>query len=63
MPSNLKPTVVKHKTTDLDEISRKADPEWVKERNYTPAYVFGRGPKKRKFVDHRDNVYQDEEEG
>jgi hypothetical protein len=59
MPSSLTPTVVKQRTFTTDELSRKADPEWVKDRNYTPAYRFGRD--KRKFVDHRDNVYQEDE--
>ena len=55
--SNLTPTVVKQRTFNTDEISKRADPDWVKDRNYTPAYKFS----KRKFVDHRDNVYQEDE--
>lgn len=61
MPSNLTPTVVKQRTFTTDEISRRADPDWIKDRNYLPAYKFGRGKKERVFIDHRDNVYQAEE--
>lgn len=61
MPSNLTPTVVKQKRFTTDELSRQADPEWVKDKNYTPAYKFGARERKRNFVDHRDNVYQEEE--
>lgn len=50
---NLQPTVVKQVVFNTDEISRRADPEWVKDKNYTPAYKF----RNRKFVDHRDRVY------
>lgn len=60
MANNLTPTVVKQTTFNTDEISRRADPEWIKDRNYTPAYKFGRGKKERKFIDHRDNVYQED---
>lgn len=60
MANNLTPTVVKQRSFTTDELSRKADPEWVKDRNYTPAYKFGRD--KRKFVDHRDRVYQEDAE-
>lgn len=55
MPSNLTPTVVKQTQFTTDEISKRADPEWVRDRNYLKAYEFG----KRKFIDHRDRVYQD----
>lgn len=61
MASNLTPTVVKQKTFTTDEISRRADPEWIRDRNYLKAYEFGRGEKKRVFVDHRQNVYQQED--
>jgi len=57
--SNLTPTVVKQKTFTTDEISKRADPEWSRDRNYSPAYEFGPG-KKRKFIDHRDRVYQED---
>lgn len=53
--NNKTPTVVKQVTFNTDEISRLADPEWVKTRNYGPAYKFNQG--KRKFIDHRDRVY------
>ena len=59
MPSNLTPTVVKQKTFSTDEISKRADPEWSRDRNYLPAYKFGPG-EKRKFIDHRDRVYQED---
>jgi hypothetical protein len=52
---NLIPTVVKQVVFNTEELSRRADPEWVKDRNYMPAYKFDRG--RRKFVDHRDRVY------
>lgn len=55
MPSNKTPTVVRQVVFNTDEVSRMADPEWVKDRNYGPAYKFNKG--KRKFVDHRDRVY------
>lgn len=48
------PNEVRQRVFNLDEISRRADPDWPKDRNYMPAYKFSR----RKFVDHRDNVYQ-----
>ena len=57
MASNLTPTVVKQRSFTTDELSRKADPEWVKDRNYRTAYKFGHGEKKRLFIDHRDRVY------
>lgn len=53
--SNLKPTVVKQVVFNTDEISRLADPEWVKTRNYSPAYKFNAN--KRQFIDHRDRTY------
>lgn len=52
---NLKPTVVKQVVFNTDEISRRADPDWVRDRNLQPAYKFNGG--KRVFVDHRDRVY------
>lgn len=55
MANNRTPTVVKQVTFNTDEISRQADPEWVKDRNYRPAYKFNRD--KRVFIDHRDKVY------
>lgn len=58
MVNNMKPTVVKNREISLEQECMKADPEWVRDRNYTPAYKFG---KKREFVDHRDNVYQGED--
>lgn len=58
--SNLTPTVVKQRVTNTDEVSRRADPEWARDRNYRAAYKFNRG--KRVFIDHRDRVYQTEEE-
>jgi len=59
MANNLTPTVVKQTSFTTEEISRRADPEWVRDRNYMPAYKFGPG-EKRKFVDHRDRVYQED---
>jgi hypothetical protein len=53
--SNKTPTKVKQAVFNTDEISRQADPDWVKDRNYGPAYKFNQG--KRKFVDHRNKVY------
>ncbi len=55
MANNLTPTVVTQRTFNTDEISRKADPEWMRDRNYTAAYKFNGD--KRKFIDHRDWVY------
>lgn len=60
MSRNLTPTVVKQTTFSTEEISRRADPEWTRDRNYTPAYKFGHREKKREFIDHRDNVYQED---
>lgn len=54
---NLTPTVVKQRRDTLEELSRRADPEWMRDRNYGPSYKFSR----RTFVDHRDNVYRDDE--
>lgn len=59
MVSNLTPTVVKQTSFTTEEISRRADPEWIRDRNYLKAYAFGPDGK-RKFIDHRDRVYQDE---
>lgn len=49
---------VKQRVFTLDELSRRADPEWFRDRNYLPAYKFTG----RKFVDHRDRVYQTSED-
>ena len=49
------PTVVKQVTFNTDEISRQADPEWIRTRNYGPSYKFAQD--RRKFIDHRDKVY------
>lgn len=59
MASNKIPTVVRQVVFNTDEVSRQADPEWTKDRNYGPAYKFGKGGK-RKFIDHRDRVYDHE---
>tara|TARA_R110000737_G_scaffold340221_1_gene362891 strand:+ start:17272 stop:17436 length:165 start_codon:yes stop_codon:yes gene_type:complete len=48
---------VKQREDTLDDQSRRADPEWMRDRNYLPAYKFTG----RKFVDHRDNVYSEDE--
>lgn len=58
MSRNMAPTVVKNTEWSLEQICKKADPEWVRDRNYLPSYDFST----RKFVDHRDNVYQQGEE-
>lgn len=50
-------STVRQKEETLEEISRRVDPEWLRDRNYLPAYKFTG----RKFVDHRDNVYQADE--
>lgn len=55
MANNRTPTVVKQTTFSTEELSRRADPEWIKDRNYLPAYKFNGG--KRVFIDHRDRVY------
>ena len=55
MANNLTPTVVKQRTFSTEEISREADPEWTRDRNYLVAYKFNRG--KRVFIDHRDRTY------
>lgn len=60
MPSNLTPTRVKQTTFNTDEISRRADPEWMKDRNYLKAYEFNRG--KRVFIDNRNRVYTHSED-
>lgn len=60
MASNLTPTVVRQKTFTTDELSRQADPEWIKDRHYLPAYKFNRN--KRVFKDHRDRVYNHSED-
>jgi hypothetical protein len=60
MANNLTPTVVKQRTFNTDEISRRADPEWMRDRNYLTAYKFNRG--KRLFVDNRNRVYSHSEE-
>jgi hypothetical protein len=60
MASNLTPTVVKQTQFTTDEISRRADPDWARDRNYLKAYEFGPNGK-RKFIDNRNNVYQEEE--
>ena len=57
MANNMKPTVVRQKEETLEQICRRVDPEWIKDRNYLPAYEFST----RKFVDHRDNVYKGDE--
>jgi len=53
--NNMTPTVVRQKEETLDQISWRLDPEWIKDRNYLEAYRFS----KRVFIDHRDNVYQE----
>ncbi len=45
---------VKQTTFSLEEISRRADPEWVRDRNYITAYKFTG----KSFTDHRDRCYQ-----
>lgn len=50
-------TKVRQREDSLEEICRRADPEWIRDRNYLPAYRF----KSKTFIDHRDNVYQDDE--
>lgn len=55
IPGNLKPTVVRQVTFNTEEISRMADPDWIRDRNFGPAYKFDGS--KRTFVDHRDRVY------
>jgi hypothetical protein len=60
MANNLTPTVVKQRTFNTDEISRRADPEWMRDRNYLTAYKFNLG--KRTFVDNRNRVYSHSEE-
>lgn len=55
MANNKKPTVVQTKVFNTDELSRQADPDWVKERNYLPAYKFD--DERKVFIDHRDRVY------
>ena len=49
---------VQQRRTSLEEASRRADPEWIKDRDYLPAYKFTR----RTFIDHRDNCYQTDDE-
>lgn len=56
MAAYLVPEGTQQRTFNTDEISRRADPEWTRDRNYTPAYKFSN---KRKFIDHRDNVYDE----
>lgn len=46
---------VKQTEFTLDELSKRADPDWTRDRNYQPAYQFSNG---RTFIDHRDNVYE-----
>lgn len=46
---------VKQTEFTLDEMSKRADPDWTRDRNYQPAYQFSNG---RTFIDHRDNVYE-----
>jgi hypothetical protein len=55
MSNNLTPTIVRQREDSLEELCRRADPEWQRDRHYLPAYEF----KTRTFVDHRDNVYRD----
>lgn len=50
------PTVVRQVVFNTDEVSRHADPEWSKDRNYGPSYKFG-AKSGRVFRDHRDRVY------
>ncbi|WP_156379246.1 hypothetical protein [Rhizobium sp. Root149] len=57
MSKNLRPTVVKNTEWSLEQECKKADPDWIRDRNYLPAYEF----KGREFIDHRDNVYQGDE--
>lgn len=51
-------STVRTKEETLEEICRRVDPEWLRDRNYLPAYKFTG----RKFEDHRDNVYQADDE-
>lgn len=55
MPAYKEPPKTQQRVFNTDEISRRADPEWVRDRNYLPAYKFTG----RTFIDHRDNVYDD----
>ena len=50
-------TTVRQKEETLEEICRRVDPEWLRDRDYLPAYKFTG----RKFIDNRNNVYQDSE--
>ena len=65
MANNLTPTVVKQTTFSTEEISRRADPEWTKDRNYTPAYKFGRGKKEwgSRFTGYFDRLCEDSRAG
>lgn len=55
MPAFDPPPYVQQRTTTLDELSIRADPNWPRTRNYARAYKF---PKGRVFIGHRDDVYQ-----
>lgn len=50
-------STVRTKEETLEEICRRVDPEWLRDRDYLPAYKFTG----RKFVDSRNNVYQADE--